>query len=162
MTSIRVTAEGHLRIARLCHAAAPHRGALRSAGLRRAADGRVREAEITARNLASRKPRPADAQCAWHRIIAPLVAWFLFSGVISSWGGDPASVLTDLPTWLKQFDATVVSPEERQAAARMIEEDVQHRLRESNERSSAEWKSITSRAEWEQFRSAKLAALRNS
>jgi len=122
----------------------------------------VREAEITARNLSSRKPRPADAQCAWHRIIAPLVAWFLFSGVISSWGGDPASVLTDLPTWLKQFDATVVSPEERQAAARMIEEDVQHRLRESNERSSAEWKSITSRAEWEQFRSAKLAALRNS
>ena len=44
----------------------------------------------------------------------------------------------------------------------MIEEDARRRLRGSNERSSAEWKNITSRAEWERFRASTLAALRDS
>src|SRR6059036_864835 len=69
---------------------------------------------------------------------------------------------TEILTSLAQFDATVLPTQERQAAARMLEQDMQRRLRESNERSSAEWKNITSRAEWERLRKAKLAALRNS
>ena len=68
----------------------------------------------------------------------------------------------NLTTNLALFDATVIPPTERQAAARMIAEDVQRRLRESNERSSAEWRNISNRAEWERFRTAKLAALRES
>lgn len=87
---------------------------------------------------------------------------FFLHAASSSWGGGADVAQTDLPTGLAQFDATVLPPNERQAAARMIAEDVQRRLRESNERSSAAWKNISSRAEWEQFRTAKLAALRNS
>jgi hypothetical protein len=69
---------------------------------------------------------------------------------------DAGAAPADLQKILAQFDATVLPPQERQAAARMIEENVQRRLRESNERSSAEWRNITSRAEWEQFRAAKV------
>src|SRR5437667_1968223 len=82
----------------------------------------------------------------------------LFAAIAWDTGAAPA----DLQTSLAELDANVFSIQERQAAARMIETDVQRRLRESNERSSAEWKSITSRTEWERFRTAKLAALRNS
>jgi hypothetical protein len=67
-----------------------------------------------------------------------------------------------LETSWPPFDATVLSPQERQAAAPMIEEDAHRRLRGSNERSSAEWKNITSSAEWERFRASTLAALRDS
>jgi hypothetical protein len=63
---------------------------------------------------------------------------------------------------LGKLDATVLPTQERQAAARMIAEDVQRRLREANERSSAEWRDISSREEWERFRTAKLSALRDS
>jgi dienelactone hydrolase len=79
---------------------------------------------------------------------------------IFSWAAGAAP--EDQQTNLAQFDATVLPPQERQAAARMLAEDVQRRLRESNERSSAEWKNVRNRAEWEQFRMAKLAALRSS
>ncbi len=68
----------------------------------------------------------------------------------------------DLPTALSQFDANILPPEDRRAAARRIEEDVQRRLQAANEHSRAEWIHVASRAEWERFRTAKLASLRDS
>jgi hypothetical protein len=75
-------------------------------------------------------------------------------------GADAAQ--TDLPERLAQLDTTILPPPERQPAAQMLEEDMQRRLRKANERSSTEWNAITSREEWERFRAAKLAALRES
>ncbi len=63
---------------------------------------------------------------------------------------------------LAQYDATVLPATERQAAERMVADDVQRRLRAANERSSQEWKNMTNREEWDRFRTAKITALRDS
>jgi dienelactone hydrolase len=105
----------------------------------------------------------AEANRKGQRVAASLaILLFIFAAAASSWGDGADLARTDLPTRLAQFDATVLPPQERQATARLIEEGVQRRLRESNDGSSAQWKTITSRAEWERFRTAKLAALRES
>jgi len=94
------------------------------------------------------------------RCIVGSVATWLFLLAAVAVGADAAT--TNLSLWLAQLDATVLPATERQTAARMVAEDVQRRLRESNERSSAEWRNITNRGEWERFRTARLTALRNS
>jgi hypothetical protein len=73
-----------------------------------------------------------------------------------------AETSPDLSARLAQLDATVMLPEERKMAARKLAEDVDQRLRQANAQSSAEWRSVTNRAAWEQFRAAKLEALRHS
>ena len=90
------------------------------------------------------------------------VSLFFGATVYSTCCCGAAAAQTELPSRLAKLDATVLPQEERQAVERMIAEDGERRLRESNERSSAEWKRITSRSEWEQFRAAKLRALRDS
>src|SRR6185436_13006527 len=95
------------------------------------------------------------------RALSHLAILWLFTAVsLGVVGAETAA--TNLPLWIAQFDATVLPATERQAAARMVAEDVQRRLRAANERSSGEWKSVINREEWEQFRAAKLTALRES
>jgi dienelactone hydrolase len=73
-----------------------------------------------------------------------------------------AAIEGGLPARLNQVDTTVLPVDQRELSARMIADDLRQRLRQSNQRSNAEWKSISTRSEWEQFRAAKLAALRAS
>ncbi len=88
------------------------------------------------------------------------VGWPLFAA-FSVWRGI-GHTPGDLPNRLRQLDAAVLSPGERESVVARLEQDVADRLRESNARSSADWRSITGRAEWEQYSTHKLAALRNS
>ena len=96
------------------------------------------------------------------RAAGSLAGFYLLLAASSSWAGGAGASQTNLSEWLAALDTTVLRATERQAAARMIAENVSRRLRAANERSSAEWKNITGRAEWERFRTTKLAALRNS
>jgi dienelactone hydrolase len=99
-----------------------------------------------------------DARPGASRLAVFLSGLFLLAPVVA--GADTAT--TDLSASLEQLDATVLLETERQAAERMVADDVQRRLRAANERSSQEWKNITDREEWERFRTAKITALRDS
>ena len=56
---------------------------------------------------------------------------FIAASVSRSEGAD------DVSTRLAQFDAAVLPLKERELAARMVEQNVEQRLKEANERSSA-------------------------
>jgi len=92
------------------------------------------------------------------KIVRLLASPFLVS--ILSWSLTGAA--EDLAAHLAGVDATVLSADERAAATRMVLDDIQQRLRHSNEQSSADWRRIENRADWERFRAAKLTVLRNS
>src|SRR5262245_35726748 len=92
----------------------------------------------------------------------PGLAVFCFLVLAAAWSGAAEPAQTNLAGRLSQLDASVLRPEERKAARQMLAEDVRRRLREANERSSAEWRAITDRGQWERFRAAKLEALRAS
>lgn len=85
------------------------------------------------------------------------VSTAVFSVRASDKAGD-----ANLSNALRGLDTSVFQPAERATAARMLANQVQRRLRQSNARSSAEWKRISSREEWEGFRKEKLSLLRNS
>lgn len=90
-----------------------------------------------------------------------LFAVTLLFGIVFS-TADSARSPANLSRSLAQFDATVLSQEARQTAARMITQDVQTQLQAANTRSSAEWRNINHPADWAKFRAEKLAALRQS
>lgn len=69
---------------------------------------------------------------------------------------------TDLATYLARLDTDVFPVRQREAAVRMLADDIERRLRQANERSSAEWHRIANPGDWERFRAEKLAALRQS
>lgn len=63
---------------------------------------------------------------------------------------------------LQSLDTRVVPAAEREAFANHVRERQQQRIRSANQRSSDEWRQITTRDEWERFRKDKLAALKTS
>lgn len=63
---------------------------------------------------------------------------------------------------LQSLDAQIVPAAEREAVANQVREQQRRALREANERSSAEWRQIKNRDDWERFRQARLAALKKS
>jgi dienelactone hydrolase len=63
---------------------------------------------------------------------------------------------------LARLDATVAPPEQREALTRMVSANLRQRLQAANERSSADWHKIASRADWEQYVKPRLGALRAS
>jgi dienelactone hydrolase len=93
-------------------------------------------------------------------VVRSFLTVLLLTAALCAAGADPAREAS--PTRLRQMNAAVLSPAERASAVRALQADVEQRLREANARSSAEWQKVASRAEWEQFRTAKLAALRDS
>jgi dienelactone hydrolase len=74
------------------------------------------------------------------------------------------SAATAQPTaeQLAKLDVTVAPEAERKALANMMAEHLRARQKEANDRSTAEWKRITNREEWEAFVKPKLKALRDS
>jgi dienelactone hydrolase len=99
-------------------------------------------------------------------IIARMLAFAVLPVVIPAVevdADDPKEKVSDrIRSELATLDAAVLPAPERATAAEMVGRGVERRFREANGRSSAEWKAIKSREEWETFRSAKLAALRES
>ena len=67
-----------------------------------------------------------------------------------------------LATRLSRLDTVVAPTEERQSLADMVSSDIRRRRQELNDQNSAAWMKITGRQDWEQFRTAKLAALKTS
>lgn len=63
---------------------------------------------------------------------------------------------------LRSVDAAVASPDEREAVATQARDNLRRRLQQANERSTAEWKAVRSRDDWERLRDEKLKALRAS
>lgn len=63
---------------------------------------------------------------------------------------------------LQSLDARVIPAAEREAFANHVRERQQQHIRSANQRSSDEWRQITTRDEWERFRKDKLAALKTS
>ena len=81
-----------------------------------------------------------------------------FAGGISMADND----VNALAESLRALDAAVLSPDERARAATMLGDDCRARLREASRRDSAEWAKVSSRADWERFRDARIQALRAS
>ena len=63
---------------------------------------------------------------------------------------------------IRGLPSTVLSEEERESAAGMIPDDLDRRLRAANRSSSAEWKAIKTRDDWQRFRDDKLRRLRKA
>jgi dienelactone hydrolase len=74
------------------------------------------------------------------------------------------SVVLAQPTaeQVAKLDVTVAPETERKALAGMMAELLRARQKEANDRSTAEWKTITNREQWEAFVTPKLKALRDS
>ncbi|MBS0202253.1 MAG: acetylxylan esterase [Planctomycetes bacterium] len=63
---------------------------------------------------------------------------------------------------ISKIDGTVATPDERDALAHQVREQLRVRLQTANEKSSEEWRAVQTRDEWEALKSQKLAALRAS
>src|SRR5688572_21511743 len=63
---------------------------------------------------------------------------------------------------LARLDPVVTPEAERKALSSAVADDVRRRLRAANDRSSAEWKAVRSRADWERFVRPKVDALRTA
>jgi dienelactone hydrolase len=63
---------------------------------------------------------------------------------------------------LAAVSPNVLSEAEREAAEAMVRDNVRSRIQAANDRSSETWRTIKNRAQWEQFRKQKVAALRAS
>lgn len=83
---------------------------------------------------------------------------FACAGVLGGEGG----MSTDLAKALGAWDCGVLSAEERTQGAAALEDELHARLREANRRETAAWAKVSSKAEWEQFRDARISALRAS
>ncbi|MFM9966090.1 MAG: hypothetical protein ACKV2Q_33330 [Planctomycetaceae bacterium] len=68
----------------------------------------------------------------------------------------------DLINALQSLDANVVPAEQRESLANQVRDQQRRLLRESNEHSSAEWRQIKTRDDWERLRREKLASLKRS
>jgi dienelactone hydrolase len=77
--------------------------------------------------------------------------------------------VAELATFLREFDSTVIPAEvdsnlqpELAEPKRMLSRSIQIRRRKRNEQDVAEWRAISSREEWVQFRDERVERLRNS
>ena len=63
---------------------------------------------------------------------------------------------------LRKLDPDVLSAEQRQQAVGMIQRDIRRRRERANEQNRAEWRSISSREDWEAYRDVRLRRLKSS
>lgn len=70
--------------------------------------------------------------------------------------------MTDLPQHLRGLDAHVLPADKREGLKEMVPAHLRRRIDAANLRSTAEWRRIASRADWEAFREAKRKLLRDS
>jgi dienelactone hydrolase len=81
----------------------------------------------------------------------------LFLLALAQADDDLAAKLRDLPPVVVPADS-----ETGKRLPRMLEADADRRIREANERETAAWRAIRTREDWEKYRDAKIAALRDS
>src|SRR5262245_38546986 len=77
---------------------------------------------------------------------------------------DTTAAEPDLPEQLKQLEATVVpaDSEKGKQLPAMVAEEIRSRMRAANQRETARWREIQTRADWERYRDVRLQALRDS
>lgn len=63
---------------------------------------------------------------------------------------------------LQSLDLRVVPAADRESFANQVRDQQRRQMRDANERSSAEWRQIKTREDWERYRNEKLAALKKS
>ena len=85
---------------------------------------------------------------------------FALSGLLVL--GTPAVAAEKLADRLAQLETTAAPAAERKALAGMVAEAIQRRRQELNERNTAAWQAVKSRADWERFLKPKLTALQTS
>lgn len=61
---------------------------------------------------------------------------------------------------IRKLDGTVTPPAEREAMASQVRDNLRARLQRANEKSTAEWQAVRTRADWERLRDEKLTAMR--
>ena len=83
--------------------------------------------------------------------------------VVAAYWRTPAQAADDeLIKSLQSLDAQVVPAAERETFTNQVREQQRRLMRDANEHSSAEWRQIKSRDDWERFRREKLTALKKS
>jgi len=93
--------------------------------------------------------------------ISCIFLFFLLCACTRVSGGE-GSMTTDLEKALGALDCSVLSAGERTQGEAALNDDVHARLREADRRDAAAWAKVQSKADWEQFRDARLKALRDS
>jgi dienelactone hydrolase len=76
--------------------------------------------------------------------------------------GGLAVVQADEPTDLRQVVPDILAKEDRDAARRMIDQDIRRRTDEVNARNRTHWSLIQTRDQWEKYRDERIARLRDS
>src|SRR5262245_11481803 len=76
--------------------------------------------------------------------------------------GGLAVVQADEPTDLRQVVPDILAKEDRDAARRMIDQDIRRRTDEVNARNRTYWSRIQTRDQWEKYRDERIARLRDS
>jgi cephalosporin-C deacetylase-like acetyl esterase len=71
-------------------------------------------------------------------------------------------VAADQADALAAIDSTVATANERELLINQVRDSLRLRLQHANDASTAGWKAVQTRADWEQFRDGKLSALRAS
>ena len=74
--------------------------------------------------------------------------------------GEPA--ISDIAESLKEINPQVAPEAEREAVRTMLGRSLREQIAAANRKSSEEWNTIKTRADWERFRNEKIAALRKS
>jgi len=90
--------------------------------------------------------------------LVPLIVVYSGSGVVAG----EHRMMADMARTLAALDGDVLSAHERARAASALDEEVHARLREANRGDAEAWAKVNSRADWEQFRGARVQALRAS
>ncbi len=88
--------------------------------------------------------------CCWLVLI-------LFSR--ATYGAEPDA---ELVTALRVLPSNVLTAAERKSAMNMVPNDIGRRLTAANQKSTADWKQLHSRQDWQRYRDEKLQALRDS
>jgi cephalosporin-C deacetylase-like acetyl esterase len=94
--------------------------------------------------------------------IVAAACWLVLgtTGLTASRAADPTPAVK-LAQQLRTLDAKVL-PEQRESLQTMVSDDLRKRTRAANLRSTAQWREIDSRRDWQRFRDAKLKLLCDS
>jgi cephalosporin-C deacetylase-like acetyl esterase len=79
------------------------------------------------------------------------------SPVESVWTADE-----ELAQALRKLDARVFPAEDRETIAHQVRDELRAWMRQANDRSTAEWRQLTSFADWQRYRDEKISALKKS
>jgi len=73
-----------------------------------------------------------------------------------------AEQAADLAGQLRDLNAAVAAPDQAKELPKMLSADARNRVRAANQRETAAWKALQSKADWEKYKEPRIAALRAS